>query len=302
MSIQRAEELKRKWTDRYVQVRSGFPELKRFAGHTGQVKTVNMNCRLLVEFDLPADISWYDIDPSCVEEVAAPSASTGSTAAVQGSDQASTSPAASAAAKPAMSSAAAASSAASATPAAGNPLDLIRQQAAGKPASKGNAAPPATGSPLDRIRAQNAGQTAPAAAPAPEAAKSAPPASSSPAGSPLDQIRAQSGGSAAPAAPPADNASEPPKSTTVAVPAESEAASAAGQQDASAEPVSSQPADDSFRLGNLPALVETAAAAAEGETLATLDQIRRQASVSSAPPNAYEQFRKQAMNSEEAGS
>ncbi|GAB5443956.1 MAG: hypothetical protein Fues2KO_43050 [Fuerstiella sp.] len=291
MSIQRAEELKRKWTDRYVQVRSGFPELKRFAGHTGQVKTVNMNCRLLVEFDLPADISWYDIDPSCVEEVAAPSASTGSTAAVQGSDQASTSPAASAAAKPAMSSAAAASSAASATPAAGNPLDLIRQQAAGKPASKGNAAPPATGSPLDRIRAQNAGQTAPAAAPAPKVAKAAPSASSSPAGSPLDQIRAQSGGSAAQAAPspapPAKTEPEPATSPTIAVPA---------------EPVSSQPADDSFRPGKLPALVETAAAAAEGETLATLDQIRRQASVSSAPPNAYEQFRKQAMNSEEAGS
>ncbi len=63
MSIQRAEELKREWTDKHVIIRPGVPELKRFDGLVGRVRTVNMNCRLLIEFDTPADISWYDVDP-----------------------------------------------------------------------------------------------------------------------------------------------------------------------------------------------------------------------------------------------
>ena len=69
MSIQRAEQLKREWTDRYVTVLDGVPELRRFQGLIGQVKTVNMNCRLLIEFDCPADISWYDVDPQFVTVV-----------------------------------------------------------------------------------------------------------------------------------------------------------------------------------------------------------------------------------------
>ncbi len=62
MSIERAEELKREWTDKYVVVAQGVPHLRRFQHLTGTVKTVNMNCRALVQFDAPEDISWYDID------------------------------------------------------------------------------------------------------------------------------------------------------------------------------------------------------------------------------------------------
>lgn len=62
ISIQRAEELKRDFTDKWVVVKEDVPELRRFSGLTGKVKTVNMNCRALVQFDNPVDISWYDID------------------------------------------------------------------------------------------------------------------------------------------------------------------------------------------------------------------------------------------------
>ncbi|WP_186377608.1 hypothetical protein [Planctopirus ephydatiae] len=70
--IDQAERLKRTWTDQYVQVREGIPALTRFRGLTGYVKTVNMNCRLLVEFQQTVDISWYDIDPAHVIRVDAP--------------------------------------------------------------------------------------------------------------------------------------------------------------------------------------------------------------------------------------
>ncbi|ADG68190.1 hypothetical protein Plim_2364 [Planctopirus limnophila DSM 3776] len=70
--IDQAERLKRTWTDQYVQVREGIPALTRFRGLTGCVKTVNMNCRLLVEFQQTVDISWYDIDPAHVIRVEAP--------------------------------------------------------------------------------------------------------------------------------------------------------------------------------------------------------------------------------------
>ncbi|QDT35095.1 hypothetical protein [Thalassoglobus polymorphus] len=72
MLIADAEVLKKEWTDQYVIVNESIPELRRFVGLTGQVKTVNMNCRALVEFDGPVDISWYDIDPSCLIKVDAP--------------------------------------------------------------------------------------------------------------------------------------------------------------------------------------------------------------------------------------
>ena len=42
------EKLKQELTDQYVVVNSDIPELKRFDGHVGQVKTVNMNGRALV--------------------------------------------------------------------------------------------------------------------------------------------------------------------------------------------------------------------------------------------------------------
>jgi hypothetical protein len=63
MVFERIETLKRDYTDKYVVVDESRPELARFRGFVGQVKTVNMNGRALVEFqDYIANIGWYDID------------------------------------------------------------------------------------------------------------------------------------------------------------------------------------------------------------------------------------------------
>lgn len=67
MSIERAEQLKKELTDQWVRVVSDEPELKRFANSVGQVRTVNMNCRALVEFFGDKDESWYDIAPETLE-------------------------------------------------------------------------------------------------------------------------------------------------------------------------------------------------------------------------------------------
>ena len=58
---QRYEELKRRWTDQYVQVNAERPELKRFAGIVGRVVTVNRNNKAVVDFQ---DGGWYDITAS----------------------------------------------------------------------------------------------------------------------------------------------------------------------------------------------------------------------------------------------
>lgn len=143
MSIELAEKLKDKLTDKFVVVDASIPELKRFANWTGKVKTVNMNCRALVEFDGPVDIGWYDIDPNYLTVVDAPV------------KRAAPAPAAKAPASPA------APAAKPAAPAGKSPLEAIRaQQAAAKPAAAG-----AKPSPLDMIRQQQAAK-AKAAAPA----------------------------------------------------------------------------------------------------------------------------------------
>ena len=150
MSIDLAEKLKEKLTDKFVLVDASVPELKRFANWTGKVKTVNMNCRALVEFDGPVDISWYDIDPAYLTVVDAP---------IKRAAPAAKAPAAKA---PASTASPAAKPAA---PAGKSPLDAIRaQQAATKPAAAAGAKP----SPLDMIRKQQAAkakpeETAPAA-------------------------------------------------------------------------------------------------------------------------------------------
>lgn len=66
------ERLKSEWTDKYVVINSPAPELARFAKTTGQVKTVNMNGRCLVEFDQYNNIGWYDIDPTALKVVPKP--------------------------------------------------------------------------------------------------------------------------------------------------------------------------------------------------------------------------------------
>lgn len=61
MLFETIEKLKQDFTDKYVVVDASRPELRRFEGMTGQVKTVNMNGRALVQFDGHANIGWYDI-------------------------------------------------------------------------------------------------------------------------------------------------------------------------------------------------------------------------------------------------
>ncbi|MBX3437741.1 MAG: hypothetical protein KF861_09635, partial [Planctomycetaceae bacterium] len=150
-----AETLKRELTDKYVVVTRGVPELRRFEGRTGTVKTVNMSGRALVQFDGPADISWYDIDPSYLNIVDAPLPKS----------------------KPAEGHAAPAAKPAADKPAAAkaagmSPLEMARQQGAGG-AAKSAPAPTAGGekklSPLELARQQGASKpgAAPAAPPQP---------------------------------------------------------------------------------------------------------------------------------------
>ncbi len=159
MSIERAEKLKEALTDKFVLVDGNVPELRRFQNWTGKVRTVNMNCRALVEFDGPVDVGWYDIDPDYLKVVDAPVKREPAPAAKAAAPSAS---APTAAAKPAAKPAAAAGK---------SPLDAIRAQQAAK--SAGGAAAPASGakpSPLDMIRKQQAAKAAttgdPVAAPA----------------------------------------------------------------------------------------------------------------------------------------
>jgi hypothetical protein len=57
----RYEQLKREWTDQYVEVNPDRPELARFAGIVGRVVTVNCNNKAVVDFQ---DGGWYDVAAS----------------------------------------------------------------------------------------------------------------------------------------------------------------------------------------------------------------------------------------------
>jgi len=214
MSIQRAEELKREWTDRFVIVQSAVPELRRFTGLVGQVKTVNMNCRLLIEFDAPADISWYDIDPQFAQVVDPREVEKKTIASKTEDIPANPDISKIMTAKPAVGKPV---TQPAANPATASPLDLIRKQASSSPPdagvadSKSSSKPnpldlirkqsavdanktietrrPSTGSPLDLIRSQAA--AAPVLDSEPKKAKETALISPTPAGSPLDLIRAQ---------------------------------------------------------------------------------------------------------------
>jgi len=224
MSIQRAEQLKREWTDQCVIVRDGIPELRRFERLLGRVRTVNMNCRLLVEFDTPADISWYDIDPSFVTLVDPAEVSSASESTIDDSVKSS---------RPATGSPTAAQPTQSSSAAGGSPLDRIRQQAAGKVSSPPSAVgessgkgskPPQTssaagGSPLDRIR-QQAASSASIAAQAPTVRPSAAP-------EPAAEMSSVGGESGTQAGRQDTAASKPDDVGTVPAPEQPEAAPAA---------------------------------------------------------------------------
>jgi len=63
MVIEQIEKVKQQYTDKYVKVDGNRAELARFKDLVGQVKTVNMSGRALVEFmDYHLNIGWFDID------------------------------------------------------------------------------------------------------------------------------------------------------------------------------------------------------------------------------------------------
>ena len=164
------ERLKADWTDKYVVVNCSAPELARFAQATGQVKTVNMNGRCLVELDQFNNIGWYDIDPMALKVVPKPEPK----------------PAAEKQEKPAKAAPAAKAPAAKAPPAAGakkpSTADIL---AAAR--GKGGAAPaaakaaPAAAKPAgarpstaDILSAARGGKPQPPVAPAPAEPEAAP--------------------------------------------------------------------------------------------------------------------------------
>ncbi|MFN0198482.1 MAG: hypothetical protein ACKVT0_17185 [Planctomycetaceae bacterium] len=197
------EQLKKDLTDRYVVVQDGIPELRRFQGRTGFIKTVNMSGRALVQFDGSEDIAWYDIEPTYLKVVTAPVAKTaekkGTGDHAPAADQAAVVEKKPVAAKPAGKS----------------PLEMARAQgaagaakAAESPATAGGT--PKKLSPLELARQQGAAGAAKAApvksAPAaPAAEKQAAAASPAPGKklSPLELARQQgAAGSASKAAAP----------------------------------------------------------------------------------------------------
>ena len=72
MVFEHIEKLKHEYTDKFVVVDDGRPELRRFSGLTGLVKTVNMNGNALVEFEGLNNIGWYDIEVDFLKVVDKP--------------------------------------------------------------------------------------------------------------------------------------------------------------------------------------------------------------------------------------
>lgn len=181
MPFDQVEKLKQQYTDKYVEVDATVAELRRFQGLTGQVKTVNMGGRALVQFDHPVDISWYDIEPSYLKVVDKP------VKKVEPPKAAPAKPAAEAKAAPAKPTAA--------PGAKMSPLEMARAQAAAKTggAAPAPAAPAGEGKPLSKLeqarlqaaaaKAGTAGAAKPAEAPAaaPSAAAETPAPAAKPA-------------------------------------------------------------------------------------------------------------------------
>lgn len=180
MVFDQIEQLKRQYTDQFVVVDEHRPELARFRGYTGRVKTVNMNGRALVEFDdYIANIGWYDIDLSFLTVVPKPDPAT---AAAKPARPAAEKPGAAetaAKAKPAPKAPAAAAKPAAAKPAAAKPATAGKMNTAAILAAartkKGEAAPAvaAEASAVEAPAAEASMTVAPEAPPAKPAAKPA---------------------------------------------------------------------------------------------------------------------------------
>jgi len=61
IDLDKMDELRAEWIDRFVVVREDRPELTRFASRVGRVVTVNYSGKAIVDF---ADGAWYDIPAS----------------------------------------------------------------------------------------------------------------------------------------------------------------------------------------------------------------------------------------------
>lgn len=73
MALDQIEKVQQEYTDKYVQVDGNRAELARFNDLVGQVKTVNMSGRALVEFiDYNLSTGWYDIDLDYLKVVEKP--------------------------------------------------------------------------------------------------------------------------------------------------------------------------------------------------------------------------------------
>mgnify|MGYP006969358522 CR=1 FL=1 len=177
MVFEQIERLKREYTDRYVVVDESRPELRRFAGRTGTVKTVNMSGRALVQFPGSNNITWYDIDVDFLRIVDAPIEPT------PAEPKKKAAPAAAPAAKPAAA-------------AGGDLADILaaaRGEGGASPAPAKPKAAPASGggASVEDILAAARGGSAPAPA-APKAGGGSPS---------IEEILAAARGEAAPAAP-----------------------------------------------------------------------------------------------------
>jgi hypothetical protein len=138
MVFDQIEQLKREYTDKYVVVDDSRPELARFRGVTGVVKTVNMSGRALVEFDnYLSNIGWYDIELDFLHVVPKPEpgavAAQGEKPAVAKAIPGKTAPAKTVPVKAAAAKPVAAKPAA---PAKASTADVLAALRAGKPAAK----------------------------------------------------------------------------------------------------------------------------------------------------------------------
>jgi hypothetical protein len=212
MVFERIESLKREYTDKYVVVDASRPELARFDGQVGLIKTVNMNGRALVEFqDYIANIGWYDIDLDFLKVVAKPEAS--AAAKVEKPAAKKAPPTEKAASKPASVAPAAAEAKKSAIPGEKklSPLELARMQGAVRreagaaaPAKPASVAPAAASSPKPAAPATGAKMPSTAEILAAARTKKVPPAAAE-----ASREAALESSTAPPTAPPGPIAVEP---------------------------------------------------------------------------------------------
>jgi hypothetical protein len=76
MDFEHLRSLRFEYEDQFVVIEGDRPELLRFKGKMGRVKTINCNGRALVQFDSGNDRGWYDIDLDFLRVVEPPPSDT----------------------------------------------------------------------------------------------------------------------------------------------------------------------------------------------------------------------------------